>query len=71
MALRLGAKGDSVRTERFDGGLVVDYAADGKAMGIEITSPTMFEYSQVSQLLKRLGYSNVSRDEFAPLKLAA
>lgn len=29
----------SVRTERADGGLVVDYTADARAIGIEITAP--------------------------------
>jgi uncharacterized protein YuzE len=61
----------SARTERVDGGLLVDYAADGKAIGIEITSPAAFDFAQVSQLLMRLGYGKVTREEFAPLKLAA
>ncbi len=34
----------STRTERVDGGLIVDYTADGRAIGIEITSASRFAY---------------------------
>ncbi|MBM4063598.1 MAG: DUF2283 domain-containing protein, partial [Planctomycetes bacterium] len=36
----------SVRTERASGGLVVDFAADGRPIGIEITAPTQLVLGQ-------------------------
>jgi uncharacterized protein YuzE len=61
----------NVRTEHMDGGLLVDYSADGKPIGVEITSPAEFNFAQVNQLLERLGYKQATREDFAPLRLAA
>ncbi len=43
----------SARTERADGGLVVDYASDGRAIGIEITCPDRLVFSELNRVLKR------------------
>lgn len=59
-----------VRTERGPGGLVVDYADDGRAIGIEITSPAALDLGQFNRLLQDLGHEAIGRDELAPLAAA-
>ena len=65
----LPRRGDdrSARTERTDGGLVVDYSSDGRAIGIEITSPGRLVLSELNDLLERLGQEKVTRDDLVPL----
>jgi uncharacterized protein YuzE len=60
----------SVRTESSEGGLVVDYSADGRAIGIEITAPSRLVLQQLNDLLTRLGFGEVGRDDLAPLAAA-
>jgi uncharacterized protein YuzE len=60
----------SARTERTEGGLLVDYSADGKAIGIEITAPESLGFSQLNELLDRLGHERAAREDFAPLVAA-
>lgn len=59
----------SVRTERV-GGFVVDFAADGRAIGIEITAPTQLVLDEWNQLLVQLGQVPVARDDLSPLAAA-
>jgi len=60
----------SVRTERVDGGLLVDFSADGRAIGIEISSPSRLDLSGLNDVLVRLGHEPVAREELAPLVAA-
>lgn len=60
----------SVRTERVGGGLVVDYSADGKAIGIEISSPSRLDLDGLNDLLARLGHDPVRPEDLAPLVAA-
>jgi uncharacterized protein YuzE len=60
----------SKRTERAEGGLLVDFAEDGRAIGIEITSPSLLDVSQLNGLLTRLGHEPVGREDLAPLVAA-
>lgn len=60
----------SARTERADGGLIVDYSSDGRPIGIEITAPSLLVLSQLNQLLTRLGQSPIAREDLAPLAAA-
>ena len=60
----------SVRTETADGGLVVDYGADGRPIGIEITSPSQFDSQALNDLLVRLGQPPVQSQDLAPLVAA-
>jgi uncharacterized protein YuzE len=60
----------SARTERAADGLLVDYSADGRAIGIEISSPARFDLSSLNQLLTRLGHCPVRREDIAPLLAA-
>lgn len=47
-------------------GLVVDYAADGRAIGIEITSPSLFSLESLNRLLKELGQPALQGRILAP-----
>ncbi|HEX6813346.1 MAG TPA: DUF2283 domain-containing protein [Planctomycetota bacterium] len=60
----------SARSEPADGGLVVDYASDGRPIGIEITAPTRLVLAELNQLLARLGHPQVKREDLAPLAIA-
>jgi len=57
----------SARTERAEAGLLIDYSLDGRAIGIEITSPSSLDLSLLNRILKRLGRKAADRGEFAPL----
>ena len=60
----------SARTERADGGLVVDYTSDGRAIGVEITCPDRLVLSELNRVLKRLGHGPVTHDDMVPLVAA-
>lgn len=57
----------SARTERRENGLIVDFSSDGRAIGIEITSPSNVSNSALSAVLREFGQEPVSSDELAPL----
>jgi len=63
-----GAK--AARCEERGGGLVVDFAASGEAIGIEITAPSLVDLVTVNQLLHDLGASELVREDLAPLRAA-
>ena len=61
---------DSDRAERSveaGDGLVVDIAADGRAIGIEITSPARFEVEKLNRVLAQFGSAPVTRADVAPI----
>ncbi|MBI4569650.1 MAG: hypothetical protein HY719_14750 [Planctomycetes bacterium] len=60
----------SARTEVVDDVLVVDYAPDGRAIGVEIVSPTLFDLAVFNRLLQRLGVEPVDLKEVAALVAA-
>ena len=60
----------SARTEPADGGLLVDYSIDGRAIGIEIPSPSTLDIAALNRLLKRLNQRAADPAEFAPLHAA-
>jgi hypothetical protein len=60
----------SVRTERLDGGLLVDFASDGRPIGIEITSPSQLDLSALNQALSRLGQKPLRAEDLSPLVAA-
>jgi hypothetical protein len=60
----------SVRTERVSGGLVVDFAPDGRPIGIEITAPSRLVLDELNQVLTKVGQSPVAREDLAPLTAA-
>jgi uncharacterized protein YuzE len=60
----------SARTERVDAGLLVDLASDGRAIGIEISSPSRLDVTVLNEVLVRLGHQPVGRQDLAPLVAA-
>ena len=53
-----------------DGLLVVDYAADGLPIGIEITAPDALSRERLNATLERLGEPPLPEPEFRPLTAA-
>lgn len=60
----------SARTERVDGGLLVDFSTDGRPIGIEITSPSQFNLTALNLALEGLGQKPVSPEDLSPLVAA-
>lgn len=60
----------SVRTVPESDGLLVDFADDGRAIGIEISSPSQVNLPRLNELLVRLGHEEVQETDFAPLSAA-
>jgi uncharacterized protein YuzE len=57
----------SVRTRRVEPGLVIDYAKDGKPIGVEITAPSALSVAALNRVLRELGVEPVRREDMAPL----
>ncbi|SRR6266851_1105388 len=55
------------RTERQNGGLLIDYTEDGRPIGIEITAPTKITIADLNQALSLAQQDPVTPDDFAPL----
>jgi uncharacterized protein YuzE len=63
--------GDVVATTDEAGeGMLVDYAADGRPIGIEITEPTLLDLVDFDRLLSSLGCEPAAREDLAPLVAA-
>jgi hypothetical protein len=60
----------SYRTRRAAPGLLVDYARDGRPLGIEITAPAKVSLAGINRLLKELGHRPLKRAEISPLRAA-
>ena len=60
----------TARTERADGGLLVDFSSDGRAIGIEISSPARFDLQSLNEVLVRLGQEPVRSEDLSPLVAA-
>lgn len=60
----------SVRTRRVEPGLVIDYASDGSAIGIEITAPMQLSLPTLNAVLTELGHAPASEADLAPLAAA-
>jgi hypothetical protein len=57
----------SSRTERHATGLVIDYAADGRAIGVEITSPSKVTLATLNLALAAAKQEPAAADDLAPL----
>ena len=57
----------AVRSRKVGPGLVVDYADDGRAIGIEIVSPSTVSVDEINTLLAELDQQALGADELAPL----
>ena len=51
-------------------GMLIDYAVDGRPIGIEITEPTLLDPVYFDRLLSSLGYEPAARQDLAPLVAA-
>jgi len=60
----------SFRTSRIEPGLVIDYSRAGRAIGIEITAPGRVTLAAVNRVLRKLGFSALTRSDLAPLLAA-
>jgi uncharacterized protein YuzE len=61
----------SAKTEASpDGLIVVDYGADGRPIGIEITAPEAVTLERLNGLLRELGQPPLPESEFRPLTVA-
>ncbi|MFP4063733.1 MAG: DUF2283 domain-containing protein [Halochromatium sp.] len=63
-----GDKSDHV--EQAGAGLLVDYTADGKPIGIEITAPAEVDVTELNQILVHLHAPAVTNEDIAPLRAA-
>jgi uncharacterized protein YuzE len=60
----------SVRTVEVTPDLLVDYAADGTPMGIEIVTPEAVSLDQIYGVFDELGLGRPEQAELAPLEAA-
>jgi hypothetical protein len=60
----------SVRTERREGGLIVDFAEGNRPIGIEITAPDAVSLEAVNRALVALDQEPATEQELAPLAAA-
>jgi uncharacterized protein YuzE len=57
-------------TRRAEPGLVIDLAANGVPLGIEITAPSKLTLGALNRVLKQLGCPRLKRADLAPLRVA-
>lgn len=60
----------STRTERREEGLLIDFSADGRAIGVEITSPGNLSLASLNRALAAVDQEPATGDELAPLAAA-
>jgi hypothetical protein len=54
----------------WDGPLVVDYAATGRPVGVEITAPQAVPLERLNQLLAELGEAPLAEQDYKPIRAA-
>ena len=60
----------SARTQKAEPGLLVDYAADGRAIGVEITAPTNVTLGSFNRVLASAPQPAAEPADLAPLAKA-
>ncbi len=60
----------SARTRRVEPGLIIDFTAEGQAIGIEITAPTKVSLAALNGVLKELGHAPATEADLAPVLAA-
>jgi hypothetical protein len=53
-----------------DGLLIVDYAASGRPLGVEITAPQAVPLGRLNQLLAELGEPPLAEQDYSPARAA-
>lgn len=61
----------ATRTEEAEAGLLIDYAADGRPIGIEMTSPANTSAEALNRILRGLGVEAINDLELTPLRAAS
>ena len=70
ISLRSNGKRAVARTEEVSPDMLVDYAADGSPLGLEILSPATATVEQVWAVFDRLGLERPPASELSPLPAA-
>ena len=60
----------SEQTRRVEPGLVIDFACDGRAIGIEILAPAQITLPTFNRVLAELGFPPLQQADLAPLLAA-
>jgi len=60
----------AARSKKAESGLVVDFSADGRPIGIEITSPAQFSVAALNRVMASLDLTPVAAGVVAPLVAA-
>jgi hypothetical protein len=60
----------SARVRRVEPGLIVDFTAEGQAIGIELTTPTKVSLAALNAVLRELGHAPASHADLAPVLAA-
>ena len=60
----------AARVSKATPGLLIDYNANGKAIGIEITAPGRVSLTALNRVLSRLGQARLRPEDLAPLLAA-
>lgn len=60
----------ATRTRRVEPGLIIDLTAEGKAIGIEITAPSLVSLDALNAVLEELGQAPASEADLAPVLAA-
>ena len=60
----------SARTERVSDEVLIDYSADGTALGIEIVSPGHVSIQEINEAFDRIGLTRPQLEELRPLQAA-
>lgn len=60
----------SVRTAQAKPGLVIDFEKTGRAIGIEMTAPTLVRTADINRVLTDLGALAITGEDLTPLQAA-
>jgi hypothetical protein len=60
----------SARTEKLTASMLVDYAADGRPIGVEFTSIDQVDLAELNRVLAIANEEPATPDELAPLRVA-
>jgi len=60
----------SMRTQEIQPGLVIDFSADGRAIGVELTAPQLVTPEAINRALEQIGQEPMAAAEMTPLAAA-
>ena len=68
--LKRASEDRSARSRRVEPGLVIDFAASGQPIGIEVTAPDKLSLTAMNGVLEELGLPPLAPADLAPLLAA-